>query len=274
MMHGYAELHCISNFSFLRGASHPEELVERATALEYSALAITDECSVAGVVRAHSAAKQSGLKLLIGSEFRLADGLRFVLLAQNRNGYGNLCELITRGRRAAKKGEYYLTRNDIAQGVADCLALWLPDHVANAAATASLTFNTEPVSWLANCFPGRLWIAVELLARGGERKRLDALCKLGQQLALPCVAAGDVHMHLRERRMLQDTLTAIRHGKPVSQVGHGLHPSGERHLRIAKHSAASTRPSRWPSLSKLPGAVIFLSTVCVMSIRKRSFHPV
>ncbi|UCD68028.1 MAG: error-prone DNA polymerase [Betaproteobacteria bacterium] len=234
-MHDYAELHCISNFSFLRGASHPEELVERAAALGYSALAITDECSVAGVVRAHTTAKQSGLKLLVGSEFRLADGLHFALLAQNRNGYGNLCELITRGRRAAKKGEYYLTRNDIAQGIADCLAVWLPNTtMADIAVVEAATFNTEPASWLASCFPDRLWIAVELLARGAERKRLDALCKLGEQLQLPCVAAGDVHMHLRERRMLQDTLTAIRLGKPVSQVGYELHPCGERHLRHRK----------------------------------------
>ncbi len=231
-MTDYAELHCISNFSFLRGASHPEELIERAAVLGYSALAITDECSVAGAVRAHIAAKQSGLKLLVGAEFRLADGLRFMLLAQNRNGYGNLCELITRGRRAAKKGEYYLTRNDIAQGIDDCLAVWLSDTAAAAIGTA--TFSTEPLSWLAGCFPDRLWIAVELLARGGDRQRLDALCKLAEQLALPCVAAGDVHMHVRERRMVQDTLTAIRLGKPVAQVGHGLHCSGERHLRHRK----------------------------------------
>jgi len=228
MMSGYAELHCISNFTFLRGASHPEELVERATALGYSALAITDECSVAGAVRAHVAAKQNGLKLLIGSEFRLTDGLRLVLLAQNRNGYGNLCELITRGRRAAGKGEYRLTRRDIANGIADCLALWLP------ATACSSADNIEAANWLASCFPDRLWIVVESLARGGERTRLDALCELGQQLALPCVAAGDVHMHLRERRILQDTLTAIRLRTPVSQVGHGLYPSGERHLRHRK----------------------------------------
>jgi error-prone DNA polymerase len=237
MMHDYAELHCISNFSFLRGASHPEELVERAAALEYDALAITDECSVAGMVRAHTAAKQSGLKLLVGSEFRLADGLRFVLLAQNRNGYGNLCELITRGRRAAKKGEYYLTRNDIAQGITDCLALWLPDNIANTAAAAiavveTATFNTEPVSWLAGCFPDRLWIAVELLARGGERKRLDALCKLAEQLSLPCVAAGDVHMHLRERN-------------PSWQTGFASWP------RTPPQWRASPAPSQntWPHLS-------------------------
>ena len=231
-MTGYAELHCISNFSFLRGASRPEELVERAIELGYTALAITDECSVAGVVRAHTAAKQAGLKLLIGSTFELDDGLRFVLLAENRAGYGNLCELITRGRRAAKKGEYYLSRKDIAKGAADCLALWLP---ANEPGTAKAnTFDTEPVRWLAGRFPQRTWIAVELLARGGERARLDALLEIGRQTQLPCVAAGDVHMHVRERRVLQDTLTAIRLRKPVHAAGHALHPSGERHLRHRK----------------------------------------
>ena len=125
-MPDYAELHCISNFTFLRGASHPEELAQCAAELGYTALAITDECSVAGVVRAHVAAKQAGLKLLIGSEFRLDDGLRFVLLAQDREGYANLCQLITLGRRAASKGNYHLTRDDLAQGVSNCLALWLP----------------------------------------------------------------------------------------------------------------------------------------------------
>ncbi len=235
-MPDYAELHCISNFTFLRGASHPEELAQCAAALGYTALAITDECSVAGVVRAHVAAKRAGLKLLIGSEFRLDDGLRFVLLAQNREGYANLCQLITRGRRAASKGSYHLTRDDLAQGVANCLALWLPDAIANAATFDATTFDAaifdeKAANWFARCFPDRLWIAVERLARSGERARLGALLKLGQRLALPCVAAGDVHMHIRERRMLQDTLTAIRLGKPVSRVGHDLYPSGERHLR-------------------------------------------
>src|SRR5579862_10030204 len=100
----YAELHCITNFTFLRGASHPQELVERAVALGYTALAITDECSVGGVVRAHMAAKGKPLKLLVGSEFRLECGLRFVALVIDRRGYGKLCRLITRGRRAAAKG--------------------------------------------------------------------------------------------------------------------------------------------------------------------------
>src|SRR5712691_10752069 len=113
----YAELHCISNFSFLRGASHPEELVARAQELGYAALAITDECSLAGVVRAHVEAKNLGFPLIIGSEFRLDDGLRFVLLATNREGYGNLSALITRGRGNAEKGEYRLSRADLGSGL-------------------------------------------------------------------------------------------------------------------------------------------------------------
>src|SRR5213082_2081748 len=108
----YAELHCLSNFTFLRGASHPHELVEQADALGYAALAITDECSVAGVVRAHMAAKHRRLKLVIGSEFRLECGLTLVALAIDRRGYGRLCRLITRGRRAADKGQYSLARAD------------------------------------------------------------------------------------------------------------------------------------------------------------------
>ena len=108
----YAELHCCSSFSFLKGASFPEELVKQAAHLGYSALAITDECSMAGVVRAHAEAKKTGLHLLIGSEFTLDDGLRLVCLAMNHNGYGNLCELITLARQRAEKGAYRLSRPD------------------------------------------------------------------------------------------------------------------------------------------------------------------
>ncbi|MGZ8156388.1 MAG: PHP domain-containing protein, partial [Burkholderiales bacterium] len=95
MLPSYAELHCLTNFSFLRGASQPEELVERAHALGYSALAITDECSVAGAVRAHIAAKERGVKLVIGTELALDDGPKLVLLATDRAGYGRMCALIT-----------------------------------------------------------------------------------------------------------------------------------------------------------------------------------
>jgi error-prone DNA polymerase len=221
----YAELHCLSNFSFLRGASRPEELVERAAQLGYAALAITDECSVAGSVRAHVAAKDHGLPLIVGSEFRLDDGLRCVLLAENRAGYGLLCRLITRGRRSAPKGSYRLTRADLEQVLAGpdrpLTCLWLPGAAP------------EPgeARWLDTLFPARLWIAVELLTTGHDRRRLAALQALGAELGLPLVAAGDVHMHARGRRALQDVLTAVRLGTTVDRAGLALHPNGERHLR-------------------------------------------
>ena len=231
----YAELHCLSNFSFLRGASHPEELVERAETLGYAALAITDECSVAGAVRAHVAARGRKLKLILGTELRLADGLRCVLLATNRRGYAQLCRLITRGRRAAEKGEYRLVREDFARAgtsaevspaaaaldLTNCLALWLP----------ALRPDPAEARWLAAVFPGRLWIAAELLTTGRDRRRLETLQALGEELGLSLVAAGDVHMHARSRRALQDVLTATRIGTPVDRAGFALFPNGERSLR-------------------------------------------
>ena len=223
---GYAELHCLSNFSFLRGASHPEELVERAVALGYAALALTDECSVAGLVRAHVAARGTGLALIAGTELRLEDGLRCVLLAADRPGYGRMCRLITHGRRAAPKGRYRLSRADLAEACGDpaaqgLLALWLP----------SARPVAEEGAWLASTFQSRCRIAVELLTSGGDRRRLELLERLGRDLGLPLVAAGDVHMHVRSRRVLQDVLTATRLRTTVERAGHALHPNGERHLR-------------------------------------------
>jgi error-prone DNA polymerase len=218
----YAELHCLSNFTFLRGASHPHELIEQADALGYSALAITDECSVAGVVRAHMAAKRRQLKLIIGAEFRLSGGLKFVALAIDRHGYGQLCRLITRGRRAAVKGQYTLTREDLqALGPEQCFILWLP----------AARPQPEELRWLAARFPGRVRIAVELLREGEDGKRLAALTRIGAECGIGLVASGDVHMHLRARRRLQDALTAIRLNEPIAQLGKRLYANGERYLR-------------------------------------------
>ncbi len=122
MLPAYAELHSRSNFSFLHGASHPEELVERAADLGYAALALTDECSLAGIVRAHLAARDAGLPLVVGSEIRIADGPTVVLLATDRVSYGNLSQLVTLGRRQATKGSYRLTRADVAAGAAGLVA--------------------------------------------------------------------------------------------------------------------------------------------------------
>ena len=218
----YAELHALSNFTFLRGASHPEELVETAAALGYEALAITDECSMSGVVRAHMAAKACGLKLIIGSELRLRSGRKLVALAQNRDGYAALCRLITEARRAAEKGSYELTRLFFEDGLPDCIVLWVPDD--------ELALDAED-HWIRETFRDRLWIAVELLADGRQSERLETLQDVGRRLKLPLVASGDVHMHRRSRRVLQDTLTAIRENVTVEQAGFLLYSNGERHLR-------------------------------------------
>jgi len=220
---GYAELHALSNFTFLRGASHPEELVETAVALGYEALAITDECSLSGIVRAHTAAREYGLKkLIVGSELRLQSGRRLVVLAASYAGYAALCSLITRARRAAEKGSYELTRLAFEDGLPGCLILWVPD------ATWSLDVEDH---WLRETFRDRLWIAVELLADGKQREQLARLREEGRRLGLPLVACGDVHMHSRSRRILQDTLTAIRRGLTLDNAGFALYPNGERHLR-------------------------------------------
>jgi error-prone DNA polymerase len=221
-MADYAELHCLSNFSFLRGASHPEELVEQAACLGYGALALTDECSLTGVVKAHGAASRLGLKLIVGSEFRLDDGLQFLLLAPSRKAYGQLSALITRGRRQAGKGKYRLTRDDVAgMRVDECLAIWLPSREPDLA----------DGRWLADLFPDRCWLGIGLFLTGDDRSRLAGMLSLASSLRVPAVACNDVHMHVRARQCLQDTLTAIRLGKPLSELGHARFPNGERHLR-------------------------------------------
>ncbi|MBA1149096.1 error-prone DNA polymerase [Ectothiorhodospiraceae bacterium WFHF3C12] len=227
----YAELHCISNFTFLRGASHPEELVRQAAQLGYSALAITDECSLAGVVRAHVAARDHGLKLIVGSELRL-DDLRLVLLAPGRRAYGQLSALISLARMAAPKGEYHLTRDDLENGVPDCLALLI----------AEPGLTDEAVDWFARHFDDRGWLGVPLPRDGCHDERLAEAARHGRRCGLPLTACGDVLMHRRGRRALQDTLTAIRLNTPLPGIGAALQSNGERHLR-ARHYLARTYPS-------------------------------
>ncbi|HEX4023637.1 MAG TPA: error-prone DNA polymerase [Steroidobacteraceae bacterium] len=235
---GYAELHALSNFSFLRGASHPAELVRQAHALGYRALALTDECSLAGVVRAHEALREltpgaagtsdavcgqgcAAFKLIIGAQFRAACGLQLVLLAPSQRAYGQLCQLITLGRRRSPKGEYRLARADFESGLDQCLALWAaPPEATPAQAT-----------WLREFFPGRGWLAVQLHRAADDAARLRHALALGAASGLPAVAAGDVHMHVRSRRALQDVLTAIRHRCTIESAGWRLYPNGERHLR-------------------------------------------
>lgn len=222
----YAELHSISNFTFLRGASHPEELVRRAHELGYTAIAITDECSLSGVVRAHVEAQKHAIQLIIGSEFTLEDGLQLVLLATCRKSYGRLSQLITRARRQAGKGTYSLSRSDIEHHLpAGCLVLW------------KIKTDSPPEQglWLARMFPGAVWLAVSLRRNAQDSRLLLHASALARQCDLPQVACGAVTLHHPSRRFLRDVLSAIRLNTPLSDLGFKLPANAEQHLRPRAH---------------------------------------
>lgn len=220
-MSRYAELHSLSNFSFQRGASTAKELFERAAQLGYQALAITDECSLAGIVRAWQAAKASGVQLITGIEVQLSEGIKLVLLARDLTGYQNICKLVTLARRRSRKGCYALGQADFAATTEGIIALWVPGPRACEAHGR----------WVASMFPDACWISVQLHHGADDARQLADLQQLGARLQLPLVASGDVHMHARGRRALQDTLTAIGQHCTVSEAGYRLFPNGERHLR-------------------------------------------
>ncbi|MFZ6648978.1 error-prone DNA polymerase [Undibacterium sp. TJN25] len=274
----YAELFCLSNFTFLHGASHAEELAERAIELGYSALAVTDECSLAGVVRAHMAVKKciaekkrlaveaakpgdamkagaveeeadagqdkdnKAFKLLIGSYFKLTDPdaaagsptLTLIAIAQNREGYGNLSELITLARSRVAKGKYSLFLDDLAaplagyehlRGLPDCLLILAPDYAV------SLDTLAAQAAWTKATFGTRAWISLTLLYQAMDGLHRERIQAVAGHYHLPVVATGHVCMHKRSRKPLQDTLTAIRLGKPVGECGYELAPNAEQHLR-------------------------------------------
>ncbi|GLQ49174.1 error-prone DNA polymerase [Dyella flava] len=220
-MTDYAELHCLSDFSFQRGASSARELFERATDCGYAALAITDECSLAGIVRAFEASRDTKMPLIVGTEIQLSDGPKLVLLAETKQGYIALCRLITQGRRASTKGNYRLSRSDLVDGAPGTLALWIPEREP----------DPEQGAWVKHTFGERAWLAVELHRDVDDHARMSELDVLGEHLQLPRVAAGDVHMHVRSRLPLQHTMTAIRHHLGMADAGAVLFRNGERHLR-------------------------------------------
>ena len=229
---GYAELHAVSNYSFLRGASSPAELVEQAVALGYQALAITDECSFAGVVRAHVRLEElradtgCTLRLIVGTELALGDGCRLVLLAADGRGYERICALITQARRAAPKGRYVVTDALLeAASLQDVPVLLVPPCSPAHRETIEHRFG-----WV-RALSSRAAIALELHLGTYDEHHLAWLEAMGARHGLPIAAAGDVHMHVRTRRALQDVVTCIRHGCTVEQAGRRLAPNGERHLR-------------------------------------------
>ena len=247
----YAELHCLTHFSFQRGASTPEEMVERAYQLGYTALAITDECSVAGIVRAHVALRDlpakldeyerehpdeppiprnPGFRLLFGSEFQF-ERFRLVVIANGTEGWGNLCEFITAARNTElPKGEYRVSweGSDVAS-LRDCQVLFVPQrNPGGAMDTATLH---EDLSAARALYGANLWLAVELFNELDDDLWFVTLMQAGEEAGVPLVAAGDVHMHARSCKPLHDVLTAVREGRTVAECGFALQPNAERHLR-------------------------------------------
>jgi error-prone DNA polymerase len=235
----YAELRCKTNFSFLCGASHPDELVMQAAALGYDALAITDQNTLAGIVRAHMAAKAEGLKLLFGSEVTVEDAPAVLLYAPDRQAYGRLARLITRGRRAAEKGSCLIHFSDVAEHAEGLLAAVIPSRSTPAAD------ELDRLSRYREVFIDRCYLAASLHHGPHDDAELERLATLARQLRMPLVAAYDVHYHDPNRRPLQDVLTAIRLGVTVAQLGEQRFPNGERYLQ-SPHAMAQ-RFARQPA---------------------------
>ena len=218
----YAELHCLSNYSFLRGASHPQELVEQAAHLGYSALAITDECSLAGVVKAHVTAKELDFKLIIGSEFTISEGLKLVAIAPSRAAYGELSSLISRSRRRSEKGQYLTHLRDIYFHLKRCFIIWLPSDVNQ---------ERHHAEALARRCPDRFWIGIRQLLSHDDLLRLEETQSLADEISVPTLACGSVEMHSASRKMLHDVITAIRHNTAIQDLGPLRLPNGQQHLR-------------------------------------------
>jgi error-prone DNA polymerase len=269
----FAELHCLTNFSFQRGASRAAELVSRAKELGYSALAITDECTMAGMVKAHVAAKDAGLKLIVGAEFRAQDEngseAHIVLLAPDKAAYSDICNLITRARRHAEKGSYKLQLNDLYHCRNHCLCIWLPSDLVpttvernNSAEPSEAGMPTPSVQGRIHSgfrrvislgcspalnqlhndqlelikpwFKNRLWVGVELLQENDDQQHYFYCHALAEQHDLPMVACNDVHMHTPKRKPLQDVLTAIGHNTTVAALGRSRQRNAQRYLRPLK----------------------------------------
>ncbi len=263
----YAELHCLSNFSFLRGASHPGEVVARAADLGYDALAITDRNSLAGVVRAHVAAREHDLHLIIGAEITPIDAPPIILLAPDRRAYAGLARLITRGRRRCKKGDCEIHLADIAELLPG--AGWI-----GIVAGATERRSDEATEWVApslcsqslrayRClFPaGDLYLAANLTADEPDGARLARLTVLSRQTGIPLVATNAVHYHVPERRYLHDVLTCIREKCTLATAGARLFANAERHLRSRDEIAR-----RYATTPDLVARTIEIARRCTFSL--------
>ena len=226
----YTELQVTSNFTFLRGASHPEELVQQAVELGYKEIAITDRNTLAGIVRAHAAAKGTGLRLITGCRLDLMDGLSLLAYPTNVYGYSNLSNLLTLGNRRAEKGECHLYKADVYAYAKGLKFIALPSEELNAAFQFDETLSNA-LNEYRQVFKDDLYIAATRRYCGDDNKYLYRLNQLCKQLHIPMVATNDVHYHEAERRQLQDVLTCIREKRTIYNAGYLLHSNAERYLK-------------------------------------------
>jgi error-prone DNA polymerase len=226
----YAELAVTSNFSFLRGASHPEELVTAAAHLGYRAVAMTDRNSVAGVVRAHVAAKKAGIRLLVGVRLVLIDGFETLAFPENRGAYGRMTKLLTKGNRRAGKGQCVLNIEDLLDLEGAHVFVPLPPYEPGPDFEAGLR-------WMGEKFAGATYLAAARMYHGNDAARLEALGSLSARCKVPMVAINDVHYHAPNRRPLQDVLTCILEHCTIREAGFRLHANAERHLKSREEIA-------------------------------------
>ncbi len=228
----YTELQTTSNFSFLRGASHPEEMVEQAVELGYTEIAITDRNTFAGIVRAHMAAKKRGIRIVVGCRLDLLDGLSLLAFPTNKKAYSQLSNLLTLGNRRAEKGDCHLYKRDLYEYAESVKFIVLPPNGLNELFDFDKSFETSLVEYQ-QAFGQNLYIAASRKYAGDDGKYLYRLAQLSAKLNIKLVATNDVHYHEPARRQLQDVMTCIREKYTIYTAGYLLHPNAERYLKPA-----------------------------------------
>jgi len=225
-MAAFAELIAATNFSFLRGASHPHEMVGQAAELGLAAIGIADRNTLAGVVRAHQAAKEYGIRLLVGARLVTTDGFEAVCYPSDRAAYGRLCRLLTSGNRCASKGDCHFTFEELLAESEGQIFIVVPPQILTATFAARL-------STFASATPGRSYLAASFAYRGDEPRRIGALAELAANTRTPLLASTDALFHHPSRRSLADVLTCIREKCTIMQAGYRLEANAERHLKSA-----------------------------------------
>jgi error-prone DNA polymerase len=259
--HAYAEMDVTSNFSFLRGASHPAELVYRAAELGYAAIAVTELNSLAGVVRAHQAAKEANIKLCVGARLRFTDAPDVLVWARNRGGYANLCRLLTMGKRRAEKGSCTLRLEDLLNSSAGLLAAMVRQRIDPQVGDEDCDGFEAATGAMKDVFGRGLSLAVSRLYGPGDGAIVGRIESVGRACGVPLLATNQVHYHDERRRVLQDVLTCIRHGCTIQQAGFRLFPNAERFIKPPREMHRL--------FSDLPGAlkrIVEVAEQCAFSL--------